>query len=435
MSIFPMENLTIENFLVLSKVDIPIKKVNIVIGPQSVGKSIIAKVLYFIYSIPNEIRDGIFEGSQEKEIFEKLTDSFKKIFPPSYWSINNFKIVYKLDDLVITISNVQERKKSLNIEFNKHYLSEFKQLTLLNNKFDQVIRQRLMELDLKFNSNESLKYKLESTEIKFEIFNQALENSSFKNFFNKSGSRFIPAARAIFSIFSDNLSLENQTDDPIIKKFTEMYKRTSNFHEIVRCDTPKNSSEEMRFKVQQIFEKILKGKFVLKDKKPFLSINNQIISVKNVSSGQQEILPLMILTCFDIFVTSTKLSPYFIEEPEAHLFPEAQCEIMNLISLLTYNFDSQFFITTHSPYLLSILNNFIYANELIENKKITIQDFHKISSDGYPLKFDDIYAFSIKDGCSVSIMDDDYKLVDTNFLDTASNTAENIFNKLLESSS
>lgn len=78
MSIFPMENLTIENFLVLSKVDIPIKKVNIVIGPQSVGKSIIAKVLYFIYSIPNEIRDGIFEGSQEKEIFEKLTDSFKK---------------------------------------------------------------------------------------------------------------------------------------------------------------------------------------------------------------------------------------------------------------------------------------------------------------------------------------------------------------------
>ena len=108
---------------------------------------------------------------------------------------------------------------------------------------------------------------------------------------------------------------------------------------------------------------------------------------------------------------------------------------MNLISLLTYNFNSQFFITTHSPYLLSILNNFIYANELIENKKITLQDFHQISSDGYPLKFDDIYAFSIKDGCSVSIMDDDYKLVDTNFLDTASNTAENIFNKLLESSS
>ena len=46
--IVSMEKLTIDNFLVLSKVDIPIKKINIVIGPQSVGKSIIAKILYFI---------------------------------------------------------------------------------------------------------------------------------------------------------------------------------------------------------------------------------------------------------------------------------------------------------------------------------------------------------------------------------------------------
>ena len=60
---------------------------------------------------------------------------------------------------------------------------------------------------------------------------------------------------------------------------------------------------------------------------------------------------------FEMFLTHKKLTPYFIEEPEAHLFPEAQCEVMNLISLLSHNFDSQFFITTHSPYLLTILNN------------------------------------------------------------------------------
>ena len=97
--IVSMEKLTIDNFLVLSKVDIPIKKINIVIGPQSVGKSIIAKILYFIYTIPSEIREGIFEGSNEKEIFEGITESFKKIFPPQYWSMSTFLITYKLDDL------------------------------------------------------------------------------------------------------------------------------------------------------------------------------------------------------------------------------------------------------------------------------------------------------------------------------------------------
>src|SRR5690606_9637553 len=134
-------------------------------------------------------------------------------------------------------------------------------------------------------------------------------------------------------------------------------------------------------------------------------------------SGQQEILPLMIMITFEMFLTNRKLTPYFIEEPEAHLFPEAQCEVMNLISLLSYNFESQFFITTHSPYLLTILNNFIYADELIKKNQLSLESFNEISNDGFPLDFNDINAFSIQNGESMRIMDDEFKLVDTNFLD------------------
>ncbi|MDH2510826.1 AAA family ATPase [Acinetobacter baumannii] len=426
-----MEKLKIDNFLVLSKVDIPIKKINIVIGPQSVGKSIIAKILYFIYTIPNEIRDGIFSGSNEKEIFEALAESFKKIFPPQYWSLSNFQITYKLNDLTIKISNKEDKRNSLNIEFDKVHALELKQLTNLNRRFDQVIQERLVQSNLNFKSNESLKYKLDATEVKFDIFREAIENSKFNLFFDKSGAQFVPAARAVFSIFSDNSALENQTDDPIIKKFAQTYKTHSSLHQYVQCDNPHTASERLRNKVQRIFEKILKGKFVLKEKKAFLSINNQIISVKNISSGQQEILPLMIMLTFEMFLTHTKLTPYFIEEPEAHLFPEAQCEVMNLISLLSHNFDSQFFITTHSPYLLTILNNFIYADELIKSGKLSLEKFNEISNDGFPLDFNDIHAFSIQNGESISIMDTEFKLVDTNFLDSASKSAENIFDELL----
>lgn len=426
-----MEKLKIDNFLVLSKVDIPIKKINIVIGPQSVGKSIIAKVLYFIYTIPNEIREGIFSGANEKEIIDGLAESFKKIFPPQYWSLSTFQIVYKLNDLTIKIFNKEDKKNNLNIEFDKTYSAELKQLTNLNRKFDQLIQERLIQSNLNFKSSESLKYKLDSTEIKFDVFREAIEHSKFKLFFEKSGAQFVPAARAVFSIFSDNTALENQTDDPIIKKFAQAYKRYSNLHQFVQCDNPKTSSEHLRNKVQTIFEKILKGKFVLKDKKGFLSINNQIISVKNISSGQQEILPLMIMITFEMFLTNRKLTPYFIEEPEAHLFPEAQCEVMNLISLLSYNFESQFFITTHSPYLLTILNNFIYADELIKKNQLSLEGFNEISNDGFPLDFNDINAFSIQNGESMRIMDDEFKLVDTNFLDSASKTAESIFDNLL----
>lgn len=155
--------------------------------------------------------------------------------------------------------------------------------------------------------------------------------------------------------------------------------------------------------------------------------------LKNISSGQQEILPLLVMLTFGVFLASNsgKLGSYFIEEPEAHLFPEAQSEIMSLLSFIGYHFSSQFFITTHSPYLLSVFNNFIYGNELIKQGKTTLEEFNKISNNACPIDYDDIYAFSIIDGKSVSIMDKEYKFIDSKILDSASNAAEDVFNQLM----
>ncbi len=53
-----------------------------------------------------------------------------------------------------------------------------------------------------------------------------------------------------------------------------------------------------------------------------------------------------------------------IEEPEAHLFPEAQKEISALIALLSNMKQSQITITTHSPYILASINNLILAHKV-----------------------------------------------------------------------
>ena len=82
-------------------------------------------------------------------------------------------------------------------------------------------------------------------------------------------------------------------------------------------------------------------------------------------------------------------------------------------------------------HLLTILNNFIYADELIKKGDLSIANFNEISNDGFPLDFNDIHAFSIRNGESVSIMDAEFKLVDTNFLDSASKNAEQVFDELL----
>jgi len=45
-----MESLIIENFLIIKYAEIEIKKINVIIGEQSTGKSIIAK-LVFLFDI------------------------------------------------------------------------------------------------------------------------------------------------------------------------------------------------------------------------------------------------------------------------------------------------------------------------------------------------------------------------------------------------
>ena len=41
-----MESLTIKNFLIIKYAEIEIKKINVIIGEQSTGKSIIAKLVF-----------------------------------------------------------------------------------------------------------------------------------------------------------------------------------------------------------------------------------------------------------------------------------------------------------------------------------------------------------------------------------------------------
>ncbi|NET05121.1 MAG: AAA family ATPase [Symploca sp. SIO2B6] len=45
-----MERLLIENFVGIKKLDIELKKINILIGPQASGKSVCAKLLFYIIS-------------------------------------------------------------------------------------------------------------------------------------------------------------------------------------------------------------------------------------------------------------------------------------------------------------------------------------------------------------------------------------------------
>jgi len=120
----------------------------------------------------------------------------------------------------------------------------------------------------------------------------------------------------------------------------------------------------------------------------------------------------------------------FIEEPEAHLFPNAQKEVVDLLSLIYARTSNEFFITTHSPYILSALNILITGGEADKDE---LQDkARQVLGDACPVKYEDVSAYAIDHGNAVSILTDEERLIGTNIIDDVSDVFASQLDQLLD---
>lgn len=107
---------------------------------------------------------------------------------------------------------------------------------------------------------------------------------------------------------------------------------------------------------------ILKGNYIFKDNEERLYIDKEhFVKINFTSSGQQE--TVWIFNILLHLLTNNTKALIILEEPEAHLYPEAQKSIVEILSLIA-NKSSSILITTHSPYILGALNNLFFASHL-----------------------------------------------------------------------
>ena len=122
----------------------------------------------------------------------------------------------------------------------------------------------------------------------------------------------------------------------------------------------------------------------------------------------------------------------YIEEPEAHIYPSTQKEfVYSLVGMLNGVKKHFCFIATHSPYILTALNNLIQAAETMAESKEKAAKVEKRFDKRQTLAYDDVVAYAMKDGRIESIMDPDLRLISADALDSASEEIADDFNFLL----
>ena len=419
-----MENLIINDFLIIEKAEIRIRKINVLIGPQASGKSIIAKLVYFFKSFLSEdFLDSIKNNENKSDLSKRAREKFENIFPSYAWDDSIFSIIYENEDYTVSIE-CSGTLSSFKLDYSKNLQSTHRRA---KNLLKKEIGDNYELGSLIHGGLRNIRFKREVTKEVFKYFK--LDTEIFQNVL------FVPAGRSYFSILHQNIFSflkQNGSVDPLFADFGSFYE-FAKFQSSSQQDINENPKEKGRFTkyFEQLSESILKGIFVRASDKDWILSDKGVTLVDNSSSGQQESLPLLLtLKNWPAEQNEKKGGTLFIEEPEAHLFPESQKSIVELIAATRNFYNTNFFITTHSPYILTCLNTLIYAGQLSKTKNKN--KVNRIVPEISQLVHSDIAAYSVKNGSAKNIFDQDLDLIDASIIDETSEEIGKEFDQLLE---
>lgn len=105
-----------------------------------------------------------------------------------------------------------------------------------------------------------------------------------------------------------------------------------------------------------------------------------------------------------------------LEEPESHLYPEAQSRVAEAMAIFL-NAGNHMLVTTHSPYILGSINNLMYAGML---SKKAAEAVEKIIVKERQMHVEDTMAYYVKEGILNNIMDDSEPLIQNSVIDEIS---------------
>lgn len=156
----------------------------------------------------------------------------------------------------------------------------------------------------------------------------------------------------------------------------------------------------------------------------FKNESAKILNNKDYTEEQKRILLSNLAAQFNI-----KRILNIVEEPEQNLFPTSQQKALH--NLLEHNNavkENKLIISTHSPYILSSLNNSILAEEVFEKTGKEIGNYSKKKR----VAFADVSAYKFEDGKIFSIKDEESKLINADAIDSCSDNINSDFDELLD---
>ena len=364
-----MNKILIHQFGPICEAEIDLdKKMQVFIGTQASGKSTACKVIYYCQKIRDYTLEFLMDGVQYTDnhkneylnnYMKYLTRQFMGCFGKTT-HMQNFKIEYFFGE------------KKIEITLNKDGYVRFRFAENLKYALNELINEASVMFLTTLNSEQINSIIDNITAL--AMLKQQFKERLYKLFENNADIIYIPAGRSLLATMSEQLHDFSISDmDLTMQDFINLIRNTkskfgSKIPEIVKDYTKTVKGQINNISLDtaySLIKDIFKADYTSEmDGEKIYFDERHWVKLMYGSSGQQEVLWILMLAF--IIILEKKKSFVIIEEPEAHLFPIAQKNVVSLISLMVNSTDSRAIITTHSPYILTSLNILLYSDK-IEN--------------------------------------------------------------------
>lgn len=429
-----MNRIDIENFGPIREATIDLdKNLQVFIGAQASGKSTICKIIYFCQKIRDYTLDFLMDS-------EQFTENHKNEYFNNYlkYLTRQFMGCFgKTTHMQQFTINYQFNRKQISVKLNKDGYVRFILNAQLKNEIYGLIDNAADMFLHGLNSNRF--YTILDNITAIGVMKRQLRDALYLIFASDAEIIYIPAGRSLLATMSEQLHDFSITDmDLTMQEFINLIRLTkskfgSKIPEIVKNYTKTVKGQINNTSLEQAYElikKIFKADYTSENEGEKIYFDeHHWVKLMYGSSGQQEVLWILMLSF--ITILEKRRSFIVIEEPEAHLFPIAQKDVISLISLMVNATNSRVIITTHSPYILTSLNILLYSdkveNHIKSNHKLIIPKNLRIPYHTFAVN--KVESISANKNNLESLLDEETHLIMTEYIDEVSS----ITNKELES--
>lgn len=387
-----MEHLYLKNFGPIKEMDVDLKPLMVFIGESGSGKSAVLKSLSLLRWVHkrNNLRSYFIKNHLANEIdFSSI--NFTKLLAIS--GLEEF--IKDTTEIVFTTEQVTYKSngKVLEMPLIEKSFSLDKVLFLSDNRI--ILPDILGQY---FNLNAKFPYHLEDT---FLNFNHAMKSFP-KGFTIESTDVVLTQENTIFGVMSYYISNKKEGDSPFHIEFQNASSgtKTVSFVELITHFYTHSHLFD--------FNEVLENQY------------------KRLGIGGDGIKQWQ----------DKKTLSIFIEEPELSLFPSAQRRLLNRLVRDCFaenkqeNCVTNLAFATHSPYILTSLNNLLLAGETAKTveKKVRVS---QVVSEEYWLTAEQVGAYAIENGKVKNIIEED-NLIDGAYLDSISDEVSSEFSNILD---